>query len=87
MRDHDIRWIGQSSLTALCTGGVNRKELPGNHSFWDPEVSPTLLNKIQNEIRRVQSRDRYRQDGRITRTNIGSNCPEDLYKRPSREGR
>ena len=58
MRDHDIRWIGQSSLTALRTGGVNRKELPGNHSSWDPEVSPTLLNKIQNEIRRAQSRDR-----------------------------
>ena len=78
MRDHGIRWIGQSSLTALRTGGVNRKELPGNHSSWDPEVSPTLLNKIQNEIRRVLSRDRYRQDGWIARTNIGSYCPKDL---------
>ena len=46
MRDHDIRWIGRSSLTALRTGGVNRKELPWDHSSWDPEVIPTLLKKL-----------------------------------------
>ena len=80
MRDCDIRWICQSSLAALRTGGVNRKELPWDHCSWDPEVIPTLLNKIQNKLRRVLSRDRYRQDSRIPRTNIGTHCPKDLQE-------